>query len=816
MKKETYSIIGLSCSSCAMKVEKVIAQLIGVEKASVNLMTEKLSVLYDPDKVSRDDIIATVEKAGYKVDRSLVSETYGIVGMSCSSCAMKVEKILDQLAGVETASVNVVNEKAAVTYDRNQLAPTEIITAIEQAGYKALRPTGQQTFFMTNAQEEHKKELWARFIWSMIYTLPIVYIAMGPMVQLPLPQWLHHPIVYGATQLALFLPILYLGRSFFTKGFQTLVAGHPNMDSLIAIGTGSALVQGMVMLVLLLQGQSNVSHAHHPEFYFESGAVILTLITLGKYLEAVAKGKTSEAIKRLMELAPKTANVVRADKEIPIPLEEVVVGDLIIVRPGEKVAVDGVVVEGKSTVDESMLTGESFPVQKKIGDKVVGASLNKTGSFTFRATHVGEETSLSQIIQLVEEAQQSKAPIAKLADDVSSVFVPIVIVLALVSSLAWFVIGQHSWLFSLSIAIAVLVIACPCALGLATPTAIMVGTGKGAEQGMLFKSGQALEMLPKIDMVVFDKTGTVTQGKPEVTDIIPLTSLSESEMLQLAASSEQGSEHPLGQAIIESARQANLSLLPTENFQALVGRGLSTIIADKVILLGNAKLMEEQGICIESSHQQVSTLAAQGKTPMYLAQDGDLIGVLAVADTVKETSTSAIYELKKMGIQVVMLTGDHTQTAQAIATQVGIEQVISEVLPEDKMKHIQRLQSQGKRVAMVGDGINDAPALAQADLGIAIGSGTDVAMESADLVLMKSDLMDVSRAIKLSEATMQTIKQNLFWAFAYNILGIPIAMGILYLFGGPLLNPMLAGAAMSVSSISVLLNALRLKTIKVE
>ncbi|MDW8742527.1 heavy metal translocating P-type ATPase [Streptococcus suis] len=816
MKKMTLPVQGMTCATCALTVEKAVEKLVGVEEASVNLATEKLSVSFDENLLSLSDIGQAVEKAGYGMIRNLVTETYAIEGMTCASCAMTVEKALGKLAGVEEVAVNLATEKATITYDKDHLSPARILSAVEQAGYKAIKPEAKSQEKVTDRQEEKIASLWTRFIWSAAFTLPLLYIAMGPMVGLPLPQWLHEPMIFALAQFILILPVVYLGRSFFTKGFQTLLAGHPNMDSLIALGTSSAIAQGLIMMILIAQDEVVMSHGGHPELYFESGAVILTLITLGKYLEAVSKGRTSEAIKHLMDLAPKTAQVLRNGQEVQVALEDVVVGDIVIVRPGEKIAVDGVVVEGQSTADESMLTGESLPVSKSVGDKVVGASLNKTGAFRFQATRVGQDTSLAQIIQLVEAAQGSKAPIAKLADQVSAVFVPIVMGLAVLSGLAWLLLGQHSWIFSLSITISVLVIACPCALGLATPTAIMVGTGKGAENGVLFKSGQALEILPKIEVMVFDKTGTITQGQPQVTDLISFSDRTEQELLQLAASSEQNSEHPLGQAILDAAKQADLELLPTTNFQAHAGRGLSVTIAEQTIFFGNAKLMVEAGVDTALASQQAERLASQVKTPMYLAEAGQLLALIAVADTVKPTSRQAIANLHQQGVEVVMLTGDNEKTAQAIAQEVGIDRVISDVLPEDKARQIQVLQAEGKRVAMVGDGINDAPALAQADLGLAIGSGTDVAIESADVVLMRSDLLDVPRALTLSRATMRTIKQNLFWAFAYNVLGIPVAMGILHLFGGPLLNPMLAGAAMSLSSVSVLLNALRLKRVKID
>lgn len=816
MKKMTLPVQGMTCATCALTVEKAVGKLVGVAEASVNLATEQLTVNYDDSQVALSDLQATVRKAGYELVDPFEKQLLEIEGMTCATCALTVEKALSKVEGVHQASVNLATEKASVSYDPAQASLADIATAVEKAGYKAVLPQTNSPVTAVDSKEQHQSDLWSRFIWSTVFTLPVLYIAMGPMLPgggLPLPAFLHQPLTFALVQLFLTLPVMYIGRAFYQKGFKTLFAGHPNMDSLIAVGTSAALVQGLIMTVLIARGQADLSHGH-PELYFESAAVILTLITLGKYMEALSKGWTSDAIKKLMNLAPKTARLIRDGQEVTLPLEQVQVGDVLQVRPGEQIPVDGKVLQGQSTVDESMLTGESLPVKKAVGDSVVGATLNQHGAFQMQATKVGADTTLAQIIRLVEEAQGSKAPIAQLADRVSAVFVPIVMVLALLSGLAWWTLGQEPWIFSLSITISVLVIACPCALGLATPTAIMVGTGKGAENGLLFKSGQAVEVLQKVNTIVFDKTGTITQGKPQVTDMTVFSSATEEEVLQLAASAEQYSEHPLAQALLKSAEDAGLSLLPSQDFQALSGRGLSVKIAEQTILLGNEKLMKESGIALGSAIATAETYANQAKTPVYLAADGHLLVVIAIADQVKPSSHAAIQALHQMGLEVVMLTGDNEKTAQAIADQVGIDTVISQVLPEDKANQVKALQAQGKQVAMVGDGINDAPALAQAEVGIAIGSGTDVAIETADLVLMHSDLMDVPKAVRLSQLTMKTIKQNLFWAFAYNVIGIPIAMGLLHLFGGPLLNPMLAGAAMALSSVSVLLNALRLRTRK--
>ncbi|CYX85553.1 copper-translocating P-type ATPase [Streptococcus suis] len=815
MKQASYPIQGMTCASCALTVEKAVGKLAGMEEVSVNLATEKLSVSYDEKLLGLEDIRQAVEKAGYQLVDNLVTESYDISGMTCASCALTVEKALGKLEGVEEVSVNLATEKATIRYSRHRQNPASLERAVEQAGYQLIRPEKVEGAADKGPSTEEK--LRHRFVWSAAFTFPLLYIAMGPMLPwggLPLPALLHQPLVYAISQVILLIPILYIGRSFFQKGFKTLLQGHPNMDSLIAVGTGAALVQGLLMIVFLQMGKEVAMHGHHPELYFESAAVILTLITLGKYFEARAKGQTSEAIKKLMDLAPKAAQVLRNGQEMQVPIEEVVVGDQVIVRPGQQIPVDGQVLEGQTRVDESMLTGESLPVKKALGNNVFGGTLNQQGAITMQATKVGRDTTLAQIIRLVEEAQGSKAPIAKLADQVSAIFVPVVMGLALLSGLAWYFLGQESWIFSLSIIIAVLVIACPCALGLATPTAIMVGTGKGAENGLLFKSGQAIETLQGVNTIVFDKTGTITEGKPQVTDIHLLSTKNREQVLQLAASSEQFSEHPLAQALLQAAQTEKIELLPATDFQALSGRGLSVIIAEQTIYLGNERLMREQGIDVSKGRAVAEAFAQQAKTPVFLASQQEVLAVIAIADKIKETSRQAVQALQTIGLEVVMLTGDNEKTAKAIAKEVGIEQVISQVLPDDKANQVKFLQEQGKTVAMVGDGINDAPALAQAHVGLAIGSGTDIAIESADIVLMHSDILDVVKAVKLSQATMRTIKQNLFWAFAYNVIGIPIAMGLLHAFGGHLLNPMFAGAAMALSSVSVVLNALRLKTYK--
>ena len=737
---------------------------------------------------------------------------YIIEGMSCASCAMTIENAVSKIPGVDKASVNLATEIMTVEAN-DSVTPEDIAKVVDGVGYGA-RPRGksveEELEEKNEKKEAHLREMKRNLTISAIFAVPLLFIAMADMVGIPMPAFLspmQSPVSYALIQLALSLPIIWIGRRFFVDGFKALSKGHPNMDSLVALGTSAAFLYSLYGTYHVLEG-----HAHFAmNLYYESAGVILTLITLGKYFEAVSKGKTSMAIQTLVGLAPKMATVLRDGQEVEVPVEEVQVGDLIRVKPGEKVPVDGVVTEGNSTVDESMLTGESIPVSKSVGDEVIGASLNKTGSFILKATKIGKDTALSQIIQLVEQAQGSKAPIAKLADKVSGVFVPIVIVLALVSGLAWYFLGQESWVFALTITISVLVIACPCALGLATPTAIMVGTGKGAENGILLKSGEALEEANHVNMVVFDKTGTITNGTPVVTDVVTADSTDADALVRLAASLEVASEHPLGEAIVAKAKEQETAFDEVTNFEAIPGFGIKGHVGETLVFLGNEKWMRENGLANEAMNEKANRFAEQGKTPLYIGYNDAVQGLIVVADTVKESSARAIQTLHEMGIQVAMMTGDHERTAQAIAAEVGIDRVFSEVLPQDKANYVSKLQEEGYIVAMVGDGINDAPALAQAQVGIAIGTGTDVAIESADAVLMKSDLMDVPAMLKLSRATIRNIKENLFWAFAYNIIGIPFAMGVLHLFGGPLLNPMIAGAAMSFSSVSVVLNALRLK-----
>lgn len=813
-KKEVMSIIGMTCASCAKAVEKSVSKVDGVSKATVNFATEKLDVEYNEEITNIESIKKAVVNAGYSAEgeSNLREVSMPISGMTCASCAASVERAVGKLQGVEKVSVNFATEKATVVYDTNATRISEIKQAISKAGYKALEiEAGQQIDEEKERREKEMKTLWRKFLLSAIFTVPLLYIAMGHLMGIMLPGIIEpmiNPLNFALVQMFLTIPIVIAGNKFYSVGIKALLRKNPNMDSLIAIGTGAAVIYGLFAVVQISKGDMEYAK----DLYFETAGVIITLILLGKYLEAVTKGKTSEAIKKLMGLAPKTATVIHGDQEMTIPIEEVEVGDIVLVKPGEKIPVDGVVIEGHTAIDESMLTGESIPVEKTIGDKVIGASINKNGLIKFKATKVGKDTALAQIIKLVENAQGSKAPIAKLADVISGYFVPIVIMIAILAGIAWYISGE-STIFSLTIFIAILVIACPCALGLATPTAIMVGTGKGAENGVLIKGGGPLETAHKIKTVVFDKTGTITEGKPKVTDIVSNGEYDNERLLQLAASAEKGSEHPLGEAIVKAAEEKNLKMLKVVKFNAIPGHGIEVEIEGKNILLGNKKLMNERNIDI-SLQNESDTLASEGKTPMFMAIENKLEGIVAVADVTKESSALAIKKLHEMGIKVAMITGDNRRTAEAIAKQVGIDIVLAEVLPQDKANEVKKLQENGNVVAMVGDGINDAPALAQADVGMAIGSGTDVAMESADIVLMKSDLLDVVTAIQLSKKTIRNIKQNLFWAFAYNTAGIPVAAGLLYIFGGPKLNPMIAAAAMAFSSVSVLLNALRLKNFK--
>ena len=733
-----------------------------------------------------------------------------VEGMSCVVCAGAVEKAVKSIGvGIKTATVNLSTHRLRVDYDENAVELEIIVRAIEKAGFKVFDDLGIKTGVEI---ELETKILFRRVIFSLLFLLPLLYISMGAMVGLPLPQFLEPKfaaINFAIVQLLLTLPIIFLGKNFYLAGMRSLVNKNPNMDSLIAIGTGAALLYSLFASYRILRGEYHFAH----NLYFESAAVILTLITLGKYLESLAKGRTSEAIKKLIALTPQKATVIRLEQEYTVDVSEVRLDEIVLLKPGEKVPVDGIIIWGNTFVDESMLTGESIPVAKAVGDKLIGGSLNKNGVVKIRVSKIGEDTVLSQIIALVENAQASKAPMARFADVIASYFVPTVIMLAIITAVFWYWRGENET-FVFTSFISVLVIACPCALGLATPTSIMVGTGKAAEFGILFKNGLALEKAQHVDIVVLDKTGTITQGRPEVTDIMACEGFDIDQVLLLVASAERCSEHPLAEAIQTKAKEKFQQLVPINSFKAIEGRGLEVYIGEQKVLVGNAKLLLEQKVALDSLLVVADKFSKQGKTVLFIAIDNYLAGLITVADPIKPSSVEAVRLLSEMSIDTVMLTGDNKDTAAAVAKQVGINNVYAEVLPADKVKIVENLQSKGRKVAMVGDGINDAPALVQANVGMAVAAGTDIAVEAADVVLMKNDLRDIVLALQISKLTVQNIKQNLFWAFAYNVICIPIAMGVLHLYGGPLLNPMIAGAAMSLSSVSVVTNSLRIKNFK--
>lgn len=754
-----------------------------------------------------------------------MQEKYNVTGMTCAACQARVQKSVSNLTGVQECNVNLLKNSMVVTYDDKNVNSGQIIAAVEKAGYGASlqQVKGKSAVQAVSPVDTAKKEYEAmrrRVIWSFVFTIPLFYISMGHMLGWPLPGVFlgtENSMVYALTLFLLVLPVAMINNKYYRMGFKTLFHGSPNMDSLIALGSGASLAYGIYALYKIAWGLGHGNLALVDQFthdlYFEGAGTILTLITLGKFFEARAKGRTSDAINKLMNLAPKKATVIRDGVESVIPAEEVEKGDILVVRAGESIPVDGVLLEGTGSVDQSAITGESIPVDKQVGDKVIGATINQSGYFKMRADKVGDETALSQIIRLVDEATSSKAPIAKLADKVAGVFVPIVIGIALLAMVVWLICGA-TFEFALTIAVSVLVVSCPCALGLATPTAIMVGTGRGASNGILIKSAEALETAHRVNVVVMDKTGTITQGKPVVTDLKCHSGVTEDQLLQIAASLEKLSEHPLARAIVAEAEKRGTQFLPVEQFEQIPGQGIKGSIKGLACLAGNQKLLNAESIHDKALEQLQEQVADQGKTPLFFAAAGKLIGMIAVADVVKPTSKQAIADLQAMGIEVVMLTGDHKKTAEAIRKQVGVDRVVAEVLPQDKEREVRTLQASGKKVAMVGDGINDAPALARADVGIAIGAGTDVAMESADVVLMRNDLLDVAGAIELSKATIRNIKENLFWAFFYNIIGIPIAAGCWYTAFNLKMNPMVAALAMSFSSVFVVSNALRLRFFK--
>ncbi len=756
-----------------------------------------------------------------------MKQKFNITGMTCSACSARIEKVIGKKEGVLNVTVNLLTNSMMIEYEPKIIDIETIIKFVTNLGYGAsLHENASNPSIKTkttnteNPMIQEIKEMKKRLIISFIFLIPLLYISMGHMWEFPLPSWLHgmhNTITFSFTQFLLTLPIVYVNRKYFKVGFKAFFQKSPNMDSLIAIGSSAALIYGIFAIYKIGYGlgtnNMDIVMKYVMDLYFESAATILTLITLGKFLEIRAKGKTSEAITKLMDLAPKVATILRDGQEIEIPIEEVNIGDIVIVRPGQRIPVDGVITKGSSSIDQSMLTGESIPVEKQVGDKVIAATVNKTGFFEFKAQCVGNDTTLAQIIQLIENANASKAPISKLADKISGVFVPIVIVIAIISTITWLLVGQ-SFEFALSIGIAVLVISCPCALGLATPVAIMVGTGKGATNGILIKSAEALEIAHSVNTIVLDKTGTITEGKPVVTNIIPVEGISEIQLLEVAASIEKPSEHPLSEAIVQKAKNEQILLKDINKFKAISGRGIEAIIDEKQYIAGNLAMMIEKNIDVSKLQAIANEFAENGKTPLYFADRENLLGVIAVADVIKPSSYEAIKLFKKIGCEVIMLTGDNLKTAEAIKKELPIDRVVAEVLPQDKESEIQKLQQNGKRVAMIGDGINDAPALVRADVGIAIGAGTDIAIESADVVLMKSTLIDAVDFIQLSHVTMRNIKQNLFWAFFYNSIGIPLASGVFFTLLGWKLSPMYGAAAMSLSSICVVLNALRLKFFK--
>ncbi len=820
----TLPVLGMTCANCSATIERNLKKMDGVADVTVNYAADKATVIFDPALLKQDDIVAKIKHVGYDVPVAKIE--LPVTGMTCANCAATVERTLNKkVPGVQRATVNYATEKATVEYVPGLVSRREMIAAIKRAGYGVLEAAeGELEDVEQAARQAEIADQTRKFRVGVAFSLPLFLLSMSRDFGL-LGAWSHQPWV-NWLMLAMAAPVqFYVGWDYYTGAWNSLRNGSANMDVLVAMGSSAAFFYSLPVTIALTLGSTALGE----HVYFETAAVIITLIKLGKLLEARAKGQTGAAIKKLMGLRAKTARVLRNAQEVDIPIEDVIPGDLVIVRPGEKIPVDGVVVEGRSAVDESMLTGESLPVNKKPGDDLIGATLNKNGRLKFEATKVGSETALAQIVRLVQEAQGSKAPIQRLADQVAAVFVPVVLALAAVTLLVWWLVVGAGFTPAMIRMVAVLVIACPCALGLATPTAIMVGTGKGAENGILFKNSEALERAHALKTIVLDKTGTITVGQPAVTDIIASAGADADELLRLAASAERGSEHPLGEAIVKAAKIKNLSLAEPENFEAVAGQGIIARVEGRNIALGNLKLMEAQGVPVKALQADVERLQAEAKTAMWLALDGELAGLIAVADTIKEGSREAVAELHRLGLDVVMLTGDNRATAEAIAGEAGIGpatssgrgRVVAEVLPGDKAAEVKRLQAQGEGlVAMVGDGINDAPALAQADVGIAIGTGADVAMETADVTLMRGDLRSVAQAIALSKATMRTIKQNLFWAFFYNIILIPIAMGVLYPFTSlPMmlrsLHPVLAAFAMAFSSVTVVANSLRLKRFRI-
>lgn len=822
MIKKNYQLGGVTCQVCVNKIERKVGKLEGVEKAVVNLSNGKLTIEYDENLLNSEKIKEVVKKLGYEIEEinDFKEVEIDITGITCQVCVNKIERKVGKLEGVKEIAVNLANSRGKILYDSEKIKLSEILEVIKKLGYEGKKHEDIEEDSKAIESEKKLKQEFLEFKLAIFFSAIVFYISMGTMVGLPVPNIISpeiNPLNFALIQLILAIPVIYIGRRFYKVGIKQLIMRSPSMDSLIATGTGSAILYSLYGTYKIYSGDFHYVHS----LYYESGVVILALILLGKYLENVSKGKTSEAIKKLMNLKSKKATLVRDGKFVQVDIEEVELDEIVLVKPGESIPVDGVVVEGQSSVDESMLTGESIPVEKNIGDKVFGASINKNGVIQVKAQAIGKDTVISKIIKLVENAQGSKAPIAKIADKVSGYFVPTVMLIATVAGITWYYLGSRGIvkiheapsIFALTIFVAVMVIACPCSLGLATPTAIMVGTGRGAELGILIKSGEALEKAHKIDTIVFDKTGTLTIGKPKVTDIMSFSNIDEDEILRVAGALEEYSEHPLGEAIVEAGKERKLQFPKVEKFESITGKGVTGVIDGKKVYIGNIKLMRDFSIDIINENI-LEKLAYQGKTPMYIAIEDSLIGVIAVADILKPEAIETIKELKNRGYHVGMITGDNKLTAQAIGKEAGIDIIFAEVTPEEKYLKVKELQEQGRNVAMVGDGINDSPALVQANIGIAIGGGTDIAMESADIVLMKRDLKDVLVAMELSHAVIKNIKENLFWAFIYNTVGIPVAAGVLYPLTGHLLNPMIAGAAMAMSSVSVVTNALRLKKFK--
>lgn len=820
LEKKQFKLTGVACQACVRRIETKVGKMEGIKSAVVNIATEELTVQYETEKITKEDIENEVKAIGYGIEEKIESSELqvNIEGISCQACVANIERKVKKLSGVISAEVNLATNRGRFIYDSKKIKGSEIINVINNlGGYKAIRDEEAKPEDEAKKEEEAKREL-KEFKTAIILAVIVFYITMGHMIGLPLPKIISpdiNPMNYAIIQFILTIPVTIIGRRFYTVGIKALINRAPNMDSLIATGTGAALTYSIYGTYEIFKGNNNYVHA----LYYESAVVIIALIMFGKLLEKRSKGKTSDAIKKLMGLQSKKASLVKNNEIVLVDIEEVEEGDIILVRPGESIPVDGKVIEGNTNVDEAMLTGESIPVRKNIGDTVFGATINKNGSIKIEATAIGKDTVLAKIIKLVEDAQGSKAPIARMADIISGYFVPAVIFIATVASIIWYFVGKTGIIelpmtpsiFALTIFISVLVIACPCSLGLATPTAIMVGTGRGAELGILIKSGEALEKAHKLNMIVFDKTGTITEGKPVITDIvIKDKNILKDEFLRIIGTVEQHSEHPLGEAVVEEVKKRGIHLGDVKNFISISGEGIIGEVEGKKVFAGNYKLFNNNGIIIPEDNES-ERVAKEGKTPIFVGIDGKYIGLIAVADVIKENSKESVALLKSMGLKVAMITGDNRKTAEVIAKQVGIDVVLAEVSPEDKYLEVKRLQNEGLKVGMVGDGINDSPALSQADVGIAIGGGTDIAMESADIILMKKDLRDVAVAMKLSHAVIKNIKENLFWAFLYNSLGIPVAAGVLYLITGHLLNPMIAGGAMAMSSVSVVTNALRLR-----